>query len=125
MRVGPARNNYLCTKGRFGWDAVHHSERLTTPKMRVGGELVDCTWDEALSVVATNLKVIKNKHGAEKHRRSRLGPDNERGQLCVPEVHAHRGRDEQCGHAREAQGSEGSEHSILFRRIEPRWESMT
>jgi NADH-quinone oxidoreductase chain G len=66
MRVGPARNNYLCTKGRFGWDAIHHADRLTTPKMRVGGELVDCTWDEALSVIATNLKVIRDKHGAEK-----------------------------------------------------------
>ena len=66
MRVGPARNNYLCAKGRFGWDAVHHAERLTTPKMRVGGELVDCTWDEALSVIATNLKVIRDKSGAEK-----------------------------------------------------------
>ncbi|HSA78596.1 MAG TPA: 2Fe-2S iron-sulfur cluster-binding protein, partial [Nitrospirota bacterium] len=66
MRVGPARNNYLCTKGRFGWDATHHAERLTTPKMRVGGELVDCTWDEALSVIATNLKVIRDKHSAEK-----------------------------------------------------------
>jgi formate dehydrogenase major subunit/NADH-quinone oxidoreductase subunit G len=66
MRVGPARNNYLCAKGRFGWDAVHHADRLTTPKMRVGGELVDCTWEEALSIVATNLKVIRDKHGAEK-----------------------------------------------------------
>ncbi|MGE5172596.1 MAG: molybdopterin-dependent oxidoreductase [Betaproteobacteria bacterium] len=66
MRVGPARNNYLCTKGRFGWDATRHADRLTTPKMRVGGELVDCTWDEALSVIATNLKVIRDKHGAEK-----------------------------------------------------------
>jgi formate dehydrogenase major subunit/NADH-quinone oxidoreductase subunit G len=66
MRVGPARNNYLCTKGRFGWDAVHHTDRLTTPKMRVGGELVDCTWEEALSIIATNLKVIRDKHGAEK-----------------------------------------------------------
>lgn len=65
MRVGPAQENYLCAKGRFGWDAVHSSERLTTPKMRVGGELVDCAWDEALSVIATNLKVIRNKRGAE------------------------------------------------------------
>jgi predicted molibdopterin-dependent oxidoreductase YjgC len=65
MRVGPAKNNYLCVKGRFGWDAVHSPERLTTPKMRVGGKLVDCTWDEALSVIATNLKVIKNKRGPQ------------------------------------------------------------
>lgn len=65
MRVSPAKENYLCAKGRFGWDAVHSEERITTPKMRVGGELVDCTWDEALSVIATNLKVIKNKRGPE------------------------------------------------------------
>ncbi|HYA88243.1 MAG TPA: molybdopterin-dependent oxidoreductase [Nitrospirota bacterium] len=66
MRVGPARNNYLCAKGRFGWDAVHSSERLANPKMRIGGELVDCTWEEALSVIATNLNVIKRKNGAGK-----------------------------------------------------------
>lgn len=64
MRVGPVKSNYLCVKGRFGWDAVHSSDRLTTPKIRVGGELVDCTWEEALSVVATNLNVIKSKAGA-------------------------------------------------------------
>jgi formate dehydrogenase major subunit/NADH-quinone oxidoreductase subunit G len=63
MRVGPARNNYLCAKGRFGWDAVHSAERLTSPKMRVGGELVDCTWDEALSAVATYLKAAREKNG--------------------------------------------------------------
>ncbi len=64
VRVMPAAKNYLCAKGRFGWDAVHHSDRLTGPKMRVDGRLIDCTWDEALSVVATNLNVIKNKRGA-------------------------------------------------------------
>lgn len=66
VRVRPADNRYLCAKGRFGWDAVHHGDRLTAPKMRVGGELVDCSWDEALSVVATNLKVIRNRCGAER-----------------------------------------------------------
>ena len=66
MRVGPAKGNYLCAKGRFGWDAVHSPERLTTPKMRVGNELVDCTWEEALSVITTNLNVIKGKSGADK-----------------------------------------------------------
>jgi len=65
IRVSPAKDNYLCTKGRFGWDATHHSDRLTTPKMRVDNKLVDCTWEEALSVVATNLNVIKEKRGAQ------------------------------------------------------------
>ncbi len=65
MRVSPGKANYLCVKGRYGWDALHHEDRLTTPKMRVDGELVDCTWEDALSVVATNLKVIKSKRGPE------------------------------------------------------------
>lgn len=64
VRVKPDAKSYLCGKGRFGWDAVHHSDRLTSPKMRVDGRLIDCTWEEALSVVATNLNVIKNKRGA-------------------------------------------------------------
>ncbi len=65
MRVGPAKSNYLCAKGRFGWDATHSENRLTNPKMRIDGKLVDCTWEEALAVVATNLNVIKNKKGAD------------------------------------------------------------
>ncbi|HWR72903.1 MAG TPA: molybdopterin-dependent oxidoreductase, partial [Nitrospirota bacterium] len=43
----------------------HSEERLLTPKMRIGDKLVDCTWDEALAVVATNLKVIQGKRGAD------------------------------------------------------------
>lgn len=65
VRVRAAGNHYLCAKGRFGWDAVRHEARLTSPKIRVGGNLVDCSWDEALSVVATNLKVIRNRYGAD------------------------------------------------------------
>ena len=64
VRVIPARNNYLCARGRFGWDAAHHEERLTTPKVRRNGELVACTWDEALSHAADALHRIKNRLGA-------------------------------------------------------------
>ena len=31
---GPANENRLCVKGRFGFDYVHHSHRLTTPLIR-------------------------------------------------------------------------------------------
>jgi predicted molibdopterin-dependent oxidoreductase YjgC len=63
VRVRAAGNHYLCAKGRFGWDAVLHEARLTSPKIRIGENLADCSWDEALAVVATNLKVIKNRYG--------------------------------------------------------------
>ena len=65
VRVKSGAKNYLCSKGRFGWDAIHHPDRLTTPLVRVAGELVPATWDEALAMVVTNLNVIKNKKGAD------------------------------------------------------------
>jgi predicted molibdopterin-dependent oxidoreductase YjgC len=65
VRVKSAARNYLCSKGRFGWDAIHHPDRLTTPLVRVSGELVPATWDEAIAMVATNLNVIKSKRGAD------------------------------------------------------------
>ncbi len=65
VRVRSARGNYLCTKGRFGWDAVHSAERLTTPLVRISGELAPATWDEALAMIVTNLNVIRNKKGAD------------------------------------------------------------
>ena len=65
VRVRSAVRNYLCGKGRFGWDAVHHPDRLTTPLVRVSGELVPATWDEALAMVVTNMNVIRNKRGAD------------------------------------------------------------
>ncbi len=65
VRVRAAGDGYLCAKGRFGWDAVQHDTRLTSPKIRVGGVLTDCGWDEALAMIATNLKVIKHRDNAD------------------------------------------------------------
>ena len=33
-RDGPANNNRLCVKGRFGFDYIHHPDRLTKPLIR-------------------------------------------------------------------------------------------
>ena len=44
---GPANNNLLCVKGRFGWDFIQHPDRLKQPLIRKGGELVPASWDEA------------------------------------------------------------------------------
>ncbi len=34
---GPANHNRLCVKGRFGFDYVHHPDRLTEPLIRKDG----------------------------------------------------------------------------------------
>ena len=41
----------LCVKGRFAYDFIHHEERLTTPLIRVDGELQPASWEEALAKV--------------------------------------------------------------------------
>lgn len=65
VRMRPDKNQYLCAKGRFAWDAVRHESRLTMPMVRSNGTLVHCSWDEALSVISTNLKVMKSRSGAD------------------------------------------------------------
>ena len=52
-----------CVKGRFGLDFVQNPDRLTRPLIRRNGELVECSWDEALNEVAQKLGDIKKKHG--------------------------------------------------------------
>jgi len=62
--LGP---NYgsLCVKGRFGYDFVHDTGRLTKPLIREKGAFREATWDEALNLVAEKLKTIKSQHGAD------------------------------------------------------------
>jgi predicted molibdopterin-dependent oxidoreductase YjgC len=55
----------LCVKGRFGYDFVHHEDRLTRPLIREGGRFRKSTWDEALNVVATRFSDIKKSHGPD------------------------------------------------------------
>ena len=40
-RDGPANNNRLCVKGRFGFDYIHHPDRLTKPLIRRDGVAKD------------------------------------------------------------------------------------
>ncbi|MGC8863309.1 MAG: 2Fe-2S iron-sulfur cluster-binding protein, partial [Armatimonadota bacterium] len=55
----------LCVKGRFGFDFVHHPDRLREPLVRRGGELVCASWEEALSTVAERLSEIKKRFGPD------------------------------------------------------------
>jgi len=61
----PANHGWTCVKGRFGWDFVHHPDRLTKPMVRreKGGELEEVTWDEALDFVASRFGKIREQYG--------------------------------------------------------------
>jgi NADH-quinone oxidoreductase subunit G len=49
-------DGWLCDKGRFSYQAVHADERITTPLVREGVELLPASWDKALAVAAGALK---------------------------------------------------------------------
>ncbi len=78
-RDGPANQNRLCVKGRFGFDYVTNPQRLTKPLVRKDGvgkhadDLVDpsnpwthfreATWDEAMERAASGLAKIRDRDG--------------------------------------------------------------
>jgi formate dehydrogenase major subunit len=78
-RNGPANQNRLCVKGRFGFDYVSNPQRITKPMVRKDGvakradDLVDpsnpwthfreATWDEAMERAAAGLKKIRDRDG--------------------------------------------------------------
>src|SRR3989339_349195 len=55
----------LCVKGRFGYDFVHHPDRLKHPLIKRNGKFEEATWDEALNLVAAKLGEIKAKYGPD------------------------------------------------------------
>jgi formate dehydrogenase major subunit/formate dehydrogenase alpha subunit len=75
----PVNGMHTCVKGRYGFDFIHHSDRLTRPKVRryllEGGkkshhgpawEWVETDWDTALDITAKKLC----------HARDTSGPDS-------------------------------------------------
>lgn len=56
---------FLCVKGRFGWDFVNSKQRLTTPLVRANGKQEASTWEQALSQTVERLKAIIAQHGPQ------------------------------------------------------------
>ncbi len=55
---------FLCGKGRFGFDFTNHAERVRQPLVRRNGKLEPASWEAALEEVARRLKLVRDKHGA-------------------------------------------------------------
>jgi len=90
---GPANGEFLCTKGRYGWDFATHPDRLTSPlirrdlahelgltdepwqlpeksplavrKPRIEDSFIPVDWDTALDVVADRLARTVQDHGPD------------------------------------------------------------
>ncbi len=64
-REGPTNGISTCIKGKFGWDFVNSSDRLTKPLIREGSKFRESSWDEALGLVARRLAEIKARRGPD------------------------------------------------------------
>jgi formate dehydrogenase major subunit/formate dehydrogenase alpha subunit len=74
----PVNGIHLCVKGRYGYDFIHHPQRLARPRVRrhllegrerpagTRGDWVEVDWDTALDITARQLT----------HARDRYGPDS-------------------------------------------------
>ena len=74
---GPANEQRLCVKGRFGFDFVNHEHRLTRPLIRRPGRpkrldvnpanplehFREASWEEALDAAVGGLAGIRDRHG--------------------------------------------------------------
>ena len=56
---------FLCVKGRFGFDFTQHAERIKQPMLRKGEKLYPVSWEEAVQAAATKLKEIHAANGPE------------------------------------------------------------
>jgi len=74
----PVNGMALCVKGRYGYDFVHHPDRLKKPKVRQylldgrqrtkdegRGEWVEVDWETALNITARQLRATRDTYGAD------------------------------------------------------------
>ena len=79
-RDGPANKSRLCVKGRYGFDYIHHPDRLKKPMIRrenikKTSEIIEpenmhkhfreATWEEALNFAAKGFNKIKKDNGTQ------------------------------------------------------------
>ncbi|MEQ8837468.1 MAG: molybdopterin-dependent oxidoreductase, partial [Lacipirellulaceae bacterium] len=75
----PVNGMSLCVKGRYGYDFLHHNQRLKQPKIRRyllddiaftrrpndRGPWMEVDWETAIDLVARKLAAIKSQSGAD------------------------------------------------------------
>lgn len=74
----PVNGMALCVKGRYGYDYIHHPDRVVKPRVRRylleergktkedgGWDWIDVEWDVALNIVAKKFMEIRGNFGAD------------------------------------------------------------
>jgi formate dehydrogenase major subunit len=92
---GPSNHGRLCVKGRYGFDYVHHKQRLTKPLIRKSGvpkhadftmdpanpleHFREASWDEALDLAGERLREIRDQGGERAARNALAGFGSAKG----------------------------------------------
>lgn len=61
----PVNGKSLCVKGRYHTDLITSETRLKTPLIKKDGVFVEASWEEAMNLVVTKLKEIKEEFGPD------------------------------------------------------------
>ena len=73
----PVNGMALCVKGRYGYDYIHHPDRLTKPRVRQyllegggrkngdRGNWVEVEWETALNITASKLREVRDSNGPD------------------------------------------------------------
>lgn len=61
----PVNGKSLCVKGRYHIDFINSPDRITKPLIKKNGEFVESSWEEAMILVATNLRKAKDEYGSD------------------------------------------------------------
>lgn len=56
-------DEFLCVKGRYGFDFVEHPERLQSPMKKVDGKFEPISWSEALKELASRFRLAAQASG--------------------------------------------------------------
>jgi NADH-quinone oxidoreductase subunit G len=57
--------DFLCIKGRYGFDFANHEERLTRPLIRQNGKLTPASWEEAFALIGKTFAEIRDTEGGQ------------------------------------------------------------
>lgn len=72
----PVNGMHLCVKGRYGYDFIHHPDRIAGPRVRRyllegrprgkdRGDWVEVDWDTALNLAAGSLRRLREEYGSD------------------------------------------------------------
>jgi NADH-quinone oxidoreductase subunit G len=57
--------DFLCIKGRYGFDFANHEQRLTQPLIRKDGKLIPTSWEDAFTLIGKKFAEIRDQDGGQ------------------------------------------------------------